>query len=129
MALDESAPFDSALLDPEDAKLITLARGARARIGARTGASLRDTMGRTFSAAEIHLPSLALSALQLAVAQAVAAGAQGCECAVILTVEPLSEPDHAADPGFAALQDFAGPSIPVLICNADGDLLARLSTR
>ena len=34
-------------LDPEDAKLITLARSARARNGAAQGAAVRDTDGRT----------------------------------------------------------------------------------
>lgn len=113
-------------LDPEDAKLVTLARGARARIGARSGASLRDDLGRTYSAAEIHLPSLALSALQLAVAQAVAAGAQGCECAVLVT--DAEGPDPAADPGIAALQDFAGAEVPVLLCAVDGSVVATLAT-
>lgn len=111
-------------LESEDAKLVTLARGARARIGARSGASLRDGLGRTFSAAEVHLPSLALSALQLTVAQAVAAGAQGCECAVLIT----DAEDPAMDPGIAALQDFAGAGVSILVCDMSGSVTAALAT-
>jgi len=114
-------------LDPEDAKLVTLARGARARIGARSGASLRDELGRTYSAAEVHLPTLALSALQLAVAQAVASGAQSCECAVLVTGAEFADP--AADPGISALEDFAGAGVPILVCAADGSVTARLATK
>ena len=35
----------------EDAKLVTLARSARARLGAAEGAAVRDEMGRTYVAA------------------------------------------------------------------------------
>ena len=38
-------------LDAEDAKLLTLARGARGRVGAAVGAALRDETGRTYSGA------------------------------------------------------------------------------
>ena len=61
-------------LSEEDAKLLTLARGARGRAGAARGAAVRDETGRTYAAADVTLPSLSLTALQLAVAQAVAAG-------------------------------------------------------
>ena len=47
----------------EDAKLVTLARAARARIGAIEGAAVRDQDGRTYAAATVALPSLGLSAL------------------------------------------------------------------
>src|SRR3954467_13334764 len=53
-------------LDPEDAKLVTLARSARGRTGAPEGAAVRDTDGRTYLAASVDLPSLKLSALQAA---------------------------------------------------------------
>ncbi|MCW2582706.1 MAG: hypothetical protein JWQ53_1496, partial [Klenkia sp.] len=58
-------------LQPEDAKLVTLARSARGRTGAPEGAAVRDTDGRTYLAATVSLPSLQLSALQAAVAAAV----------------------------------------------------------
>ncbi|MBA2308927.1 MAG: cytidine deaminase, partial [Pseudonocardiales bacterium] len=36
-------------LDPEDAKLVVLARAARSRTGASEGAAVRDTDGRTYT--------------------------------------------------------------------------------
>lgn len=71
-------------LNAEDAKLVTLARGARARAGAAEGAAVRDDDGRTYAAATVALPSLNLTALQAAVAAAVASGAQGLEAAVVV---------------------------------------------
>lgn len=88
-------------LDAEDAKLVTLARSARARTGAAQGAAVRDSDGRTYVAASIALPSLALSALQLAVAMAVSSGALGLEAAVILGADPTDEA------GTAAVRDVA----------------------
>lgn len=44
-------------LDAEDGKLVTLARSARARIGAPEGAAVRDGDGRTYAAATVALPS------------------------------------------------------------------------
>jgi len=75
-------------LDPEDAKLVTLARSARARNGAAEGAAVRDEMGRTYAATTVGLPSLSLTALQAAVAAAVASGAQRLEMAAVVTDEP-----------------------------------------
>src|SRR3712207_7458900 len=43
-------------LQPEDAKLVTLARSARGRTGAPEGAAVRDTDGRTYLAATVSLP-------------------------------------------------------------------------
>src|SRR5690606_39482843 len=71
-------------LDPEDAKLATLARAARARIGAKEGAAVRDTDGRTYAAATVELPSLSVTAMQAAVISAVSSGAEGIEAAVIV---------------------------------------------
>jgi hypothetical protein len=105
-------------LTEEDAKLVTLARGARGRIGAATGAAIRDETGRTYSAADVDLPSLSLSALQLAVAQAVAAGAQGAEAAVIVGDDPID------DPGRRALVDLGGMAVIVHRCSPDGTVLS-----
>jgi hypothetical protein len=72
-------------LDPEDGKLVILARSARARTGAAEGAAVRDDMGRTYAAATVALPSLSLTALQAAVAAAVSSGAQRLEAAAVVT--------------------------------------------
>ena len=106
---------------PEDAKLITLARGARARISAPQGAALRDETGRTYASASVGLPSITLSAVVLAVAQAAAAGARGIEAVVLVGGEP-SESD------VCAVRDVGGAGVPVLVCSADGSVVARVST-
>ena len=96
-------------LSAEDAKLVTLARATRARTGAAEGAAVRDADGRTYAAASVALPSLRLTALQVCVAMAVAAGARGLEAGVLLREGEagLAEPDRAA------LRDLAGAGIPV----------------
>lgn len=100
-------------LDPEDAKLVTLARAARARVGAPAGAAVRDRDGRTYAAASIDLPSLRLSALQLAVAMAAAAGTAGLEAAA-------TDADGLREPDLAAVRDLGGPGVPVLLVDPSG---------
>ncbi|MGN6606358.1 MAG: cytidine deaminase [Jatrophihabitans sp.] len=109
-----SAP-DADQLDPEDAKLVTLARSARARTRAPQGAAVRDTDGRTYVAASVDLPSLSVTALQLAVAMAVSSGAPGLEAAVVLGDTSVDEA------GERAVRDLA-PSATILHAKADGTL-------
>jgi hypothetical protein len=104
----------SAELDPEDAKLITLARSARGRTGAAEGAAVRDTDGRTYLAATVSLPSLQLSALQAAVAAAVSSGVVGLEAAAV-----VSAADAVDAAGLAAVHDLT-PTAPVLLAGPDG---------
>ncbi|HLY35066.1 MAG TPA: cytidine deaminase [Jatrophihabitantaceae bacterium] len=102
-------------LDPQDQKLVTLARSARARTRAAQGAAVRDTDGRTYVAATVDLPSLRLSALQVAVAMAVSSGALGLEAAVVLG-------DGATDDaGAAAVRDVA-PGATVINAGPDGTI-------
>jgi hypothetical protein len=105
-------------LDAEDAKLVTLARSARARTGAEQGAAVRDGDGRTYVAATVALPSLELSALQVAVAMAVSSGAPGLEAAVVLGADP-TDPD-----GEQAVRDIAA-SAPIYRANTDGTVRAE----
>jgi hypothetical protein len=100
-------------MNAEDQKLVVLARSARARIAAAQGAAVRDTDGRTYVAATIALPSLELSALQLAVAMAVSSGAPGLEAAVVLG-ESAED-----DLGRAAVRDVA-PSAQIFGAGPDG---------
>jgi hypothetical protein len=103
-------------LDPEDAKLVTLARSARARTRAAQGAAVRDGDGRTYVASSVALPSLTLSALQVAVAMAVSSGAPGLEAAVVLGDDP-------SDPaGEQAVHDVAATAV-VHHAAADGTVL------
>jgi hypothetical protein len=100
-------------LSTEDAKLVTLARAARARVGAAEGAAVRDGDGRTYAAASVALPSLSLTALQLAGASAVASGAGKIEGAAVVTeASTLDELGRAAvrDLSSAAPIHLAGPS-------------------
>lgn len=101
-------------LDAEDAKIVTLARAARGRIGAAEGAAVRDTDGRTYVGTTVALPSLRLSALQVAVAAAVASGATGLEAAALVT-----EADTVDDAGRAAVADLT-PGAPVILAAPDG---------
>lgn len=87
---------DPESLDPEDQKLVTLARSARARRQVAQGAAVRDTDGRTYVASTVDLPGLNLSALQVAIAMAVSSGALGLEAAVVLGEDPADEPGAAA---------------------------------
>ena len=110
---------DLGSLDAEDVKIVTLARSARARTGAAEGAAVRDTDGRTYAACTVDLPSLRLSALQGAVAAAVASGAEGLEAAAVVT-----ESDALAADSVAAVRDL-GPNAPVFRADPAGTVLAK----
>ena len=110
-------------LSTEDAKLVTLARATRARVGSAEGAAVRDTDGRTYAAATVDLPSLQLSALQTCVAMAVAGGSRGLEAAVVLTGA-----DSVTEPDLAAVRDFGGDSVVVLLGDPRGARVVRLTT-
>jgi hypothetical protein len=108
-------------LSAEDQKLVTLARSARARVGAVEGAAVRDQDGRTYAAATVALPSLAVTALQLAVASAAASGASRLEAAAVVT--EASELDGA---GHAAVRDLSS-SAPIHVAAPDGALLGTVA--
>lgn len=69
--------------DPEDAKLVVLARSAAARTAGQ-GAAVRDEIGRTYLAGAVDLEALTLSALQAAVAQAVASGVRRLDAVALV---------------------------------------------
>ncbi|WP_327069307.1 cytidine deaminase [Kitasatospora sp. NBC_01250] len=107
-------------LDPEDQKIITLARSARARNGVAEGAAVRDETGRTYVAGSVELASLRLTAVQAAVAMAVASGAKGLEAAAVVTAEAAPA---AAD--LAVVGDLGGAGTPLLLAGPDGTLRVR----
>lgn len=114
-------------LDPEDAKILTLARATRARTDAPEGAAVRDTTGRTYTAATVALPSLRLSALRLAVAMAVSSGADGLEAAAVVT-GPVDPPVHdLPEEDLAAVRDLGGTEVPVFLAGPDGTPYRRLT--
>jgi cytidine deaminase len=99
-------------LDPEDAKLVTLARSARARSGAQEGAAVRDDTGRTYVATTVDLPSLQLTALQAAVAAAVSSGVRTLEAAAVVT--DLLDVDRT-------VVDDLTPAAPLLVTDPKGE--------
>ena len=107
------------LSNPEDSKLVVLAKATRARTGAAQGAALRDLDGRTYAGATVDLPSLQISALDVCIAMAVASGAKGAEAAVVLG-EGSTELD--------ALRDFAGAGVPVHLGSSSGQIAESRST-
>jgi hypothetical protein len=110
-------------LDPEDAKLVTLARSSRARNGAPQGAAVRDLTGRTYVATTVELPTLRLTALQSAVAAAVSSGVDGLEAAAV--VSETGTPDAL---GADAVRDVAGAGCRMLLADATGTVVATERT-
>ena len=108
---------DSNALDPEDRKIVTLARSARARNGVPEGAAVRDETGRTYVAGTVALASLKLSALRTAVAMAVASGAKSLEAAAVVT-----EAEAAPTEDLAAVRDLGGPGRRCCSPGLDGAL-------
>jgi hypothetical protein len=108
---------DSNALDPEDRKIVTLARSARARNGVPEGAAVRDETGRTYVAGTVALDSLRLSALRTAVAMAVASGATSLEAAAV-----VSQADTLPADDLAAVRDLGGAGTPVLLAGPDGEV-------
>jgi hypothetical protein len=107
-------------LDAEDAKMVTLARSARARIGAAEGAAVRDTDGRTYTGCTVALPSLKLTALQAAVAAAVGSGAQGLEAAAVVTEAAEVDGDSQT-----AVTDLTTDA-PIFLADASGTVASVL---
>lgn len=105
-------------LDAEDAKLVTLARGARGRAAAAEGAAVRDDDGRTYAAATVSLPSLNLTAVQAAVAAAVSSGAQALEAVAV-----VGAADQLDAASAAAMEDLGVPV--VILAGVDGSVRSR----
>ncbi len=100
-------------LEAEDAKLVTLAKASRARIGSVAGAAVRDQDGRTYTAAAVDRGSLNIAALDLAVAMAVSSGATLLEAAAV-----TCEVDYALD--LQAVRDVSGTGVPVYLASPAG---------
>jgi hypothetical protein len=101
----------------EDDKLAVLAKGARSRVQAKVGAALRDETGRTYASAEVSVGALALTSVQMVVAQAVASGSTGAEAVVI---SPQGE-SSISDADLELVRDFAGAGVPVYLIGDTGD--------
>lgn len=99
-------------MDPEDQKLVTLARAALSRALVRTmppaGAAVRDDMGRTYVAASVEVDGASVTALQLAVASAISSGARAFEAAAVVSDD--TAPDAEGERALAAFG-----AVPTLI--------------
>ena len=78
-----------------DEKLFALARSARARVEAAQGAAVVDETGRTYSAVNVDLPHLTLSAVAAAVAVASGAGARSLTACVMVGGAEIEAADIA----------------------------------
>ncbi|HSV38363.1 MAG TPA: cytidine deaminase [Nocardioidaceae bacterium] len=110
------------LTNPEDSKMVTLARSVRARTQAAQGACVRDTDGRTYAGATVALPSLSVSAVGVAVAMAVSSAAAGLEAVAVLGGDVVTDED------LAAVRDFAGAGVVVYLASDDGSVAEALHT-
>lgn len=99
----------------EDDKLVTLAKGARARVSASSGAALRDTTGRTYANASVTTNFLNLSAIKLTVAQAIASGATGIEAIVLCSDDEITTQDREI------VHSFSGVNTPIYLVNNQGE--------
>ena len=111
------------LTDREDLKLVTLARSARARTRALEGACVRDQDGRTYAGATVELPTLRLTAVQVAVAMAVTSGARSLEAVVV-----LGEAAVIAEADLSVVRDLSGAGVPVHLCAPDGTVVAGVES-
>lgn len=123
-----STPAEATALDPEDAKLVTLARGARLRAytphsGRPEGAAVRDGDGRTYAAATVdHADErLATSAVRGAFSAAASSGARTFEAVVLVTEAGVVCADD-----LALIGEFAADA-PVLVADPSGAVVARLT--
>jgi hypothetical protein len=107
-------------VDPEDLKIITLARSALTRSEAGQGACVRDTDGRTYAGAAVRLEHLELSAIAVAVAMAVSSGAPGLEAVALAGV------DGPTDRDLAIVGDLPGTGVVVWHVDPRGDLQSRI---
>ena len=104
--------------DPEDVKIITLARASRARTAAAEGACVRDTDGRTYAAAAVELAHLKLSAVAVAIAMAVSSGASGLEAVAISRDGAVTGDDRSV------IEDLAGDGVRIWHVDATGAVLS-----
>jgi len=105
------------LVHPEDPKLVTLSRAARARIGAVAGACVRDQDGRTYSGATVTIGTRTFTALEVALSMAVASGATAIEAACVLGAAP-------SDDDIVLVNQLLQPAGSLIVCAPNGDIVS-----
>src|SRR5829696_2456179 len=106
--------------DPEDVKIINLARATLARSQAREAACVRDTDGRTYTGSSVDLPHLQLSAIAVAVAMATSSGAPGLEAVALAGASDPSGDD------LALVKDLPGERVVVWSVDPSGSVRRRV---
>ncbi len=96
--------------NPEDVKLVTLAKATLTRSGAKQAAALRDNTGRTYVAISVASPSLNLDAFEAVLTVALASGITGVESVVACGDQPANS---------KAIRDFA-PTATIFYINSSG---------
>ncbi len=96
--------------NPEDVKLVTLAKATLTRSGAEQAAALRDNTGRTYVAISVASPSLNLDAFEAVLTVALASGITGVESVVACGDQPANS---------KAIRDFA-PTATIFYINSSG---------
>jgi hypothetical protein len=107
--------------DPDDVKIINLARATLARSQTREAACLRDTDGRTYTAASVDLPHLQLSAIAVAVAIAASSGVPGLEAVALAGAS-----DHPSVDDLALVKDLPGERVVVWSVDPSGSVRGRV---
>jgi hypothetical protein len=107
--------------DPEDLKIIGLARAALVRSSATEAACVRDTDGRTYAGVRVELPHLRLSAISVAVAMAVSSGAAGLEAVALAGNDVPSFDD------LAIITDLGGHAVVVWSVDLVGSVRSRIT--
>ena len=104
---------------PEEAELLKRAYEHLQESGVAQGAAILDNAGRTFVASEVHVPSLDIDALTLAVAQALSAGAESIESAVVVSTHGMN-----AIVNLDTLRDVVGKGRNVILGDENAHALA-----
>lgn len=113
---------DLLAMSDEDQKLITLAKAARARIGATEGAAVRDTTGRSYTGATVALTSVNQSAVELAVATAYASGATGLEAAALISAEGAID-----QKSLTVINELGQGPVQTYVCDESGEVMAVIA--
>lgn len=102
----------SELSNPEDIKLLTLAKNTLARSQSEQAAALRDTTGRTYVAISVATSALKLDALEAVLTVALASGITGIESVLVAGIQPAQ---------VAVIKEFA-PTATIFFSNAAGEI-------
>lgn len=109
-------------ISEEDQKLITLAKAARARIGASEGAAVRDTTGRSYTGATVSLQTVPLTAVELAVASAFVSGTEGLEAAALISAEGAID-----QKSLNVITELGQGRVRTYVCDESGEIMAVIA--